>query len=112
MNVERYLGRIGLALSDFTRPDLDFLKKLQMAHILSVPYENVDVIFGKSISLDENDLFEKIVINRRGGLCFELNTIYNRLLVELGYKTESYFPRFWRGETGVPIPRHRVISVL
>ena len=36
---------------------------------------------------------------------------FDKLLTNLGYSTESYFPRFWRGESGVPIPRHRVIAV-
>ena len=111
MNVERYLERIGISQSEVGSPDLDLLRKLQLAHILSVPYENIDIIRNVPLSLDGDMLFDKIVGRKRGGLCFELNTLFNELLSELGYITESYFPRFWRGETGVPIPRHRVISV-
>jgi N-hydroxyarylamine O-acetyltransferase len=111
MNVEEYLERIGISPNRVGEPNLALLSELQLAHILSVPYENLDIIKGISLSLDGDTLFEKIVISRRGGLCFELNTLFNNLLVKLGFETESYFPRFWRGETGVPIPRHRVIAV-
>jgi N-hydroxyarylamine O-acetyltransferase len=76
-----------------------------------VPYENLDIIRNIPLSLNKDALFDKIVNRRRGGLCFELNTIFDELLKTLGYETESYFPRFWRGETGIPIPRHRVIAV-
>lgn len=111
MNVEKYLERIGISPSEVGAPDLALLARLQLAHVLSVPYENVDIIKGIPLSLDEDALFDKIVTRHRGGLCFELNTLFDKLLSSLGYETESYFPRFWRGETGVPIPRHRVIAV-
>lgn len=111
MNVEKYLERIGISPSEVGEPDLALLGRLQLAHILSVPYENVDIIKKIPLSLDEDELFDKIVARHRGGLCFELNTLFEKLLSNLGYETESYFPRFWRGETGVPIPRHRVIAV-
>jgi N-hydroxyarylamine O-acetyltransferase len=111
MDVNKYLQRIGVEITDVRDPDLELLKRLQLAHVFSVPYENVDIIKNIPLSLDEEALFEKIVINKRGGLCFELNTLFDKLLTNLGFETESYFPRFWRGEVGVPIPRHRVIAV-
>ncbi len=111
MDVNNYLHRIGVEVKDADGLDLELLKKLQLAHILSVPYENVDIIKNIPLSLDGDALYKKIVIEKRGGLCFELNTLFNKLLSNLGFETESYFPRFWRGETGVPIPRHRVIAV-
>ena len=111
MDVNKYLQRIGVEKEETGEPDLELLKKLQLAHVLSVPYENVDIIKNTPLSLDEDTLFEKIVTNKRGGLCFELNTLFDKLLSNLGFQTESYFPRFWRGEKGVPIPRHRVIAV-
>ena len=111
MDVEKYLSRIGLSAGECKSTDLELLKKLQLAHILSVPYENVDIIRNIPLSLNGDVLFDKIVNQNRGGLCFELNTAFNKLLTNLGYSTESYFPRFWRGEKGVPIPRHRVIAV-
>ena len=111
MNVKKYLERIGVSPSEVGAPDLASLARLQLAHVLSVPYENVDIIRNIPLSLDEDELFDKFVTRHRGGLCFELNTLFNKLLSSLGYETESYFPRFWRGETGIPIPRHRVIAV-
>lgn len=111
MDVKRYFERIGLSRNTEVFYDYDFLKKLQLHHVLSVPYENLDIIDGKPISLELEKIYEKVVINRRGGYCFELNCLLDGLLRELGFVTESYFARFWRGENGVPLRRHRVICV-
>ncbi len=111
MNVEKYLERIGLSGKILGLQGYPLLKLLQEAHIFSVPYENLDVIDGIPISLKLEDVYDKIVTRHRGGFCFELNALFNSLLRELGFKTETYFARFWRGETGIPLRRHRVIAV-
>ncbi len=111
MEIKKYLLRIGLS------PDMPIphtcgsLKMLQEAHIYSVPYENLDVIDGVPVSLQREDIYAKVVDRHRGGFCFELNSLFEWLLSELGFKTESYFSRFWRGEVGIPLRRHRVIAV-
>ena len=108
MNANRYLERIGMTAADVSHT-YEFLKKLQQNHICSVPYENLDILNGKTIDLDKEALFEKIVTNRRGGYCFELNGAIMHLLRELGFETKSYFGRFLKGETAIPVRRHRVI---
>ncbi|MBQ7336781.1 MAG: arylamine N-acetyltransferase [Clostridia bacterium] len=111
MDVIKYLERIGLHCDDIQAPSYDFLKRLQLAHLYSVPYENLDIISGIPISLDLNNLYDKIVVRQRGGFCFELNCLFDHFLKELGFHTKSYFARFWRDEPGIPIRRHRVIEV-
>ena len=111
MDVGKYLERIGLDKKLPNELSYDYLKQLQLAHIYSVPYENIDVIHGISLNLDIEKLYEKIVLNGRGGWCFELNALFARLLSEIGYKTKNYLARFWRGENDVPINRHRVTAV-
>lgn len=109
LDVEKYLNRIG-----YNGP-LDGSAKalfaLQEAHYISVPYENFDILNGKPLSLELPDLFEKIVINRRGGYCFELNGLFGALLRELGYEVTEYFSRYLRDEPPLPMPRHRVLVV-
>lgn len=111
MNVESYLKRIGVDSPLPILPTYENLCMLQLRHILSVPYENIDILLGKPLSLSVDDIYEKVVINNRGGYCFELNCLFEALLRELGYETESFFARFWRGENGIPHRRHRVIAV-
>jgi hypothetical protein len=49
--------------------DIPSLRALQYAHMLSIPFENLDIHLGRKIVLDEALLFNKI----RGGICYELN---------------------------------------
>ena len=79
MDTGAYLARLGLA-----RPP-ETLAELQVAHLLAVPFENLDIIAGVPISLDPDAIFDKVVHRRRGGFCYELNGLFARLLEALGY---------------------------
>jgi N-hydroxyarylamine O-acetyltransferase len=61
------------------------LRALQVAHLMSVPFENLSIHAGESIVLDEDALFTKIVEQRRGGFCYECNGLFAGLLRELGF---------------------------
>ena len=108
MNANLYLERIGMRPEDVSHT-YEFLKALQQNHICSVPYENLDILNDKPIDLSEEALFEKIVVNHRGGYCFELNGAVAHLLSELGFATKCYFARFLKGEQEIPVRRHRVV---
>lgn len=69
------------------------------------------MIRGIPTSLEEEALFEKIVEQGRGGLCFELNGSFGFLLKALGYKVTDYAARYLRGESTIPMRRHRVLKV-
>jgi len=94
--IDEYLNRIGL--SGPVSLNLAGLTRLHQAHQRSVPFENLDVLAGRPISLEREALFEKIVRQKRGGLCSELNTLYNWLLISLGFQVISYNARI----TGAP----------
>lgn len=111
MNVKAYFDRIGLEMPETIVPDSALLSKLQFAHCTAVPYENLDMMRGIPTSLEEDALFEKVVTNRRGGICFELNGSFGNLLRELGYGVTDYAARYLRGETTLPMRRHRVLKV-
>jgi len=89
--------------------DLDTLKKLQYHHLSHIPYENLDSLNGKITSLSHEDLFHKLIETPRGGICFELNGLYNWLLESLGYKVISYAARIITKEEEYQMRRHRVI---
>lgn len=110
MDVSAYLHRIGLSVEDVTH-SYEFLCRLQQAHIFCVPYENLDIVSGVPLSLEPDDIFDKVVGKGRGGYCFELNCLYAHLLEELGFRVRSFLGRFLRGVEGVPVRRHRLIGV-
>lgn len=83
MNPQRYLERINY--SGDLSPSLRLLTALQRAHVLSVPFENLDIHWKRPIRLDLFLLYNKIVVNGRGGFCYELNGLYHWLLCQLGF---------------------------
>lgn len=84
MDVSAYLRRL-----DYTGPldvSPDTLRALHVAHLNTVPFENLDIHLGRTLSLDGDALFDKIVTRRRGGFCYELNGLFAALLRELGFR--------------------------
>ncbi|MEO6393687.1 MAG: arylamine N-acetyltransferase, partial [Pyrinomonadaceae bacterium] len=84
--LDRYLTRIGYAGSTEVSPQT--LRDLQLAHLYSVPFENLDISAGRYIRLDLDRLFEKIVNERRGGFCYELNGLFSAMLRSLGFSVD------------------------
>lgn len=66
-------------------PTAETLRRLHLAHLRAVPFENLDIHLGQPIVLDEDLLFDKIVRRQRGGFCYELNGLFAALLRELGF---------------------------
>lgn len=83
MEISAYLQRIKFEGS--IRPEPATLRALQLAHLTSVPFENLDIHLARPITLDLPYLFNKILSHRRGGFCYELNGLFAWLLRELGY---------------------------
>ena len=112
LSTEKYLKRINydgvLAVS------YDTLSRLTYCHFTSVPYENLDILNHIPLSLEIPDIYDKIVNRRRGGYCFELNALFNWLLKEIGFHTDSFLSRFLMNEPTdkIPIRRHRVMKTV
>lgn len=111
MDIKAYFHRIGLELPEDLTPNSALLRQLHLAHCTTVPYENLDMIRGIPTSLEADALFHKIVEEGRGGLCFELNGSFGNLLRVLGYQVTDYAARYLRGESTLPMRRHRVLKV-
>ena len=84
MDEREYLARI--RYDGPLEPSAETLAGLHRAHMLSVPFENLDLHIGRRNVLDAGHVYEKIVRNRRGGWCFELNGLFALLLEHLGYR--------------------------
>lgn len=84
MNLAAYLARIGY--TGPTTPTAQTLRELHRAHLLAVPFENLDIPCGRQIVLDQDRLVRKVVQLRRGGFCYELNGAFAALLTALGFR--------------------------
>lgn len=93
-----YLERIGHRGA--VAPTLATLRALHLAHLRTVPFENLDIHLGRPIRLDEAALFAKIVGRRRGGFCYELNGLFARLLREVGFGVDLLAAQFPRPDGG------------
>ena len=98
MNTHEYLDRIGYAGE--ATPTRKALGALQEAHLLSVPFENLDIHAGIPILLDLPRLYKKVVQMRRGGFCYELNGLFHWLLTELGFQTRLLMGRVYDKSRG------------
>ncbi|MFE7561988.1 arylamine N-acetyltransferase [Kitasatospora sp. NPDC057500] len=111
VDLDEYFARIGW---DGERAaTVATLRGLQHAHVLAVPFENIDVMAGTVPSLDVADLEAKIVTGARGGYCFEQNTLFAAVLEQLGYDVARHTGRVRAGaRPGEVRPRtHLVLSV-
>ncbi|HZQ67238.1 MAG TPA: arylamine N-acetyltransferase [Terriglobales bacterium] len=84
MDVAAYLERIGYTGS--VEPTADVLRQLQRAHLFSVPFENLDISRKREIVVDPARSVAKVVLQRRGGFCYELNGAFSWLLRSLGFQ--------------------------
>ena len=84
MDVNAYLRRVGYVGG--LEPSLATLRGLHRAHLLAIPYENLDIHLGRELSLDLSKIYQKLVIERRGGWCFEMNGLFAWILGELGFE--------------------------
>ena len=87
MDIEQYLKRIDY--KGQVKPTTDVLRKLHRQHLLTVPFENLDIHLGKPIILDNRLFYRKIVEQKRGGYCYELNGCFSWLLKKIGFKVST-----------------------
>ena len=84
MDIEAYLARVGY--EGGLEPTLTTLTNLHRAHLFSIPYENLDIHLGQPLTLELPQIFDKLVTQKRGGWCFEMNGLFAWALRELGFQ--------------------------
>lgn len=99
IDVGRYLDRIGVDRHTGA-PGLDLLAALQLAHLVSVPFENLHVFHGRGVRTDVEWSYPKIVERRRGGWCFEVNGAFSALLEALGFHVDRVQCQVWDAGEG------------
>lgn len=108
MNVAEYLARIN-AEHEILGPTVESLRFLQRKHLLVVPFENLDIHWNRPIVLNIDRFYEKVVSNRRGGFCYELNGLFIELLRSLGFQTRLISARVFNGTEFGPEFDHAAI---
>jgi len=93
MNKDQYLKRINY--SGELEPTIDLLAALQKSHLLSIPFENLDIHYKKPIELDIETIYEKVVEENRGGFCYELNGLFYELLLSLNFDVKRISARVY-----------------
>ena len=106
-----YLHRLGVRGP--VPPTAKTLHQLHEAHLLAVPFENLSIHWQEPIVLSDDALFEKIVVRRRGGFCYELNGLFAALLRSLGFNVTMLSAEVAddRGEFGPPFD-HLALAVM
>lgn len=109
-NTKAYLDRI--KFEEKVACDLDTLNKLQRAHVLAIPFENLDIHHGNPIRLDLESLSDKIITRKRGGFCYELNSLFHALLVELGFTSKMISAQVYDKEKGYGLAHDHLALVV
>jgi N-hydroxyarylamine O-acetyltransferase len=109
MDLDAYRARIGHDAA--LRPDLATLRTLHLAHASTIPFENLDIQMGLPISLDLPALEDKLVRRRRGGYCFEQNTLFLAVLREIGFDVAPFEARVRQGTTEIRPRTHMLLRV-
>ncbi len=107
--LDSYLHRIGYNGS--REPTVNTLKELHRAHMLTVPFENLDISLGYPINISLMSSYDKIVGRRRGGFCYELNGQFGWLLEQFGFSVIYLSARVFKGEGVGPEFAHLVLLV-
>ena len=98
MELDSYLRRIRYAGP--VGPDLECLKAVHRHHVRSIPYEDLDVQLGRPLDLDPERIRRKLIVERRGGWCYEMNGLLGWALAEIGFSVTRMTGGVMRSERG------------
>ncbi len=102
MDTQTYLRRI--SYNKPIQPNSETLRGLQTAHMLAVPFENLDIVpLHRPIQLNQQALWDKIVVRKRGGFCYELNGMFAWLLKQTGFEVTYLNSRVFRDDGSLGI---------
>jgi N-hydroxyarylamine O-acetyltransferase len=104
-----YLQRIEYAGA--LSPTLETLRELQFAHVQRIPFENLDVLLGRPILLDHESIWNKLVVNCRGGYCFEQNRLFATVLENLGFQVTCLAGRVQMGAQKIRPRTHMLLMI-
>jgi N-hydroxyarylamine O-acetyltransferase len=108
LDLPAYFARLHLP-QPTEQPSLALLNRILNAQVTHIPFENLDVLLGRGISLELEDIQAKLISTKRGGYCFELNTLLLVVLAALGFRARPLSARVrWQKPREVIPPRTHV----
>jgi N-hydroxyarylamine O-acetyltransferase len=90
-DLEAYFSRIGYVGT--REPSLATLAAIHRHHVRAIPFENLDVLLGRSIRIDLSSITEKLIHGSRGGYCFEQNALLRAALTAIGFRVTPHMAR-------------------
>lgn len=109
MNIEKYIQRIGhkhqLSISH------ECLKSLHQCHVMTIPFEALDVQLNRTIKLDLESIYDKVILKNRGGFCYELNYLFYSFLTQIGFDCSMVSSRIFDNGSYGPEFDHMSIVV-
>ena len=111
VDLDAYFKRIGYDGPRDTT--MATLRAIAQKHPDAIPFENLDVLLGRGISLAPSDIDAKLIGAGRGGYCYEQNLLFASVLDGLGFKFRylTGWPR-WQVAPGQPLPRTHLLLLL
>jgi N-hydroxyarylamine O-acetyltransferase len=113
LDLDAYLARIGydIGRDGELAPGLRTLTALHRAHVAAIPFENLDVALGRQVPLDLKSLQGKLVERRRGGYCYEQNSLFAAALEQIGFQVAGRGARNRSRGTTLPPVTHALLVV-
>lgn len=111
VDLDAYFARIGYGGP--TAPTLETLNRIVERHVQTIPFENLDILLGRSIDIAPEAIQRKLVTGRRGGYCFEQNGLLLLVLEAIGYDARplSARVRYQRPRDFTPPRTHVFVRV-
>ena len=104
-HIDAYLSQLGL-------PDklggLELVSQLQARHLAEFSFSSINALYGEFLSLQEADVFNRVITNREGGYCFEHNKIACMALAHLGFEVRPVLARVMLNGLDTNPRTHRV----
>ncbi|MCD7036764.1 arylamine N-acetyltransferase [Pseudomonas sp. MAFF 311096] len=90
-----YLQRLGYDAPP--APTLQTLQALQLRHVCTFAFESLSTLMRQPVPIDLPSVEQKVLLEGRGGYCYELNQMFLALLQELGFDARGITGRVVMG---------------
>lgn len=109
LDLPAYFRRIDF--QEEPRADFHTLRGLHFAHATHIPFENIDPLLGRPVQMDLASVQSKLIFKRRGGYCFEQNTLFAAVLEQLGFEVTRLAARVHVGTDRILPRTHKLLRV-